>query len=116
MKLFSGMAQRQQEYFQGMLSSTRPLFQEKNTNHFIQIRPDGIMGDDYLNTMCIIRDEAGEKRWADLKARVVEHNIRSVRFIQHTSTYPTAQDDGPVLHKDPSWPHGDFAGAHRGRN
>merc|ERR1712130_626383 len=22
------------------------------------------------------RDEAGEKRWADLKARVVEHNIR----------------------------------------
>ena len=74
------------------------------------------MGDDYLNTMCIIRDEAGEKRWADLKARVVEHNIRSVRFIQHTSTYLTAQDDGPVLHKDPSWPHGDFAGAHRGRN
>ena len=74
------------------------------------------MGDDYLNTMCIIRDEAGEKRWVDLKARVVEHNIRSVRFMQHTSTYPTAQDDGPVLHKDPSWSHGDFAGAHRGRN
>ena len=23
------------------------------------------------------RDEAGDKRWADLKARVVEHNIRS---------------------------------------
>jgi len=62
------------------------------------------------------RDEAGEKRWVDLKARVVEHNIRSVRFSQHISTYPTAQDDGPVLHKDPSWPHGDFAGAHRGRN
>ena len=38
------------------------------------------------------------------------------QFIQQTSTYLTAQDDGPVLHKDPSWPHGDFAGAHRGRN
>ena len=39
------------------------------------------MGDDLFNTMCTIRDEAGEKRWVDLKARVVEHNIRSVRFI-----------------------------------
>ena len=41
------------------------------------------MEDHYLNTMCIIRDEAGEKRWADLKARVVEHNIRSVRSPNH---------------------------------
>ena len=44
------------------------------------------MGDDLLNTMWIIRDEAGEKRWADLKARVVEHNIRSVRTPNHGTT------------------------------
>ena len=30
------------------------------------------------NLFC--RDEAGDKRWADLKARVVEHNIRSSDF------------------------------------
>ena len=27
-------------------------------------------------TTTTFRDEAGEKRWSDLKARVVEHNIR----------------------------------------
>ena len=28
------------------------------------------------------RDEAGDKRWADLKARVVEHNIRFLSYMK----------------------------------
>ena len=77
MSLFSETGQKQLEFFQGDFNVLKLLSILESDLKFISKflpRPTLKVGEYPTNVYC--RDEAGDKRWADLKARVVEHNIR----------------------------------------
>ena len=103
-----------------------PTISRRILINFIQTRPDGrsLFEYDVHNQGRSWREEMGrlEGESGGTQHQVSEntkpwHYSRFLRLkYVEAHDYLNAQDDGPVLHKDPSWSHGDFAGAHRGRN